>query len=425
VNLLDDATTEDLKRASFLSPTGRCHTFESCGDGYARAEGGAVVILTRASASAVRGGVSASSPSSSSSSLRGCAVIAGTAVNQNRQQKPITAVDPVAQAAVVHAAHAAAGTHPSDTAAVECHGTGTKLGDPVEINALRETVGAGDPGFPCLLTAAKKQFGHLESAAGALGLLKALLIAERGVCPRGAPLRNVNAGVADAMRGSRLAFPTLGDAQTIGPLPAGRDGCRVVGVSSFGFSGSNAHVVVTSAVNLNPAEAEVVGDRARTRPAAAAAVFAPAAPAAPVTPKVAGPRLTGTASSPSSKGAAPRPPGTPCSAVECAAAVWSALDDVTPGLDRSQTANLFDLGVDSLACAELVLKLQDLFGRDVAFTHPLSIISSVLSLTTTVSNHVYTSSEPQVSHELNEADVPALRRVRHLGRRRHGRTDSR
>jgi hypothetical protein len=102
-----------------------------------------------------------------------------------------------------------------------------------------------------------------------------------------------------------------------------------------------------------------------------------------VTPKVA-------------KGAAPPPPGTPSSAAECAAAVWSALDDVTPGLDRSQTANLFDLGVDSLACAELVLKLQDLFGRDVAFTQPFLYALShtaVLSLTMDhCSNHVYTKS---------------------------------
>jgi len=168
VNLFtDDAMFSDLARANFLSPTGCCHTFGAAADGYARAEGGAMLLLAR------------------DDGVRPCrALVCGSATNQNSQRRPMTAVDPLAQERVVRAACASAGIRPADLAAVECHGTGTKLGDPVEISALAATVGSGRrDGSSCQLTAAKMRFGHLESAAGALGLLKAVVMAQRRRVP--------------------------------------------------------------------------------------------------------------------------------------------------------------------------------------------------------------------------------------------------
>jgi acyl transferase domain-containing protein len=111
VNLLtDEALSDDLARAHFLSPTSRCHTFSAAADGYARSEGGVMLLLAR------------------DDGTRPCrALLCGSATNQNSRRRPMTAVDPTAQERVIHAACADGGIHPSDIAVVECHGTGTKL----------------------------------------------------------------------------------------------------------------------------------------------------------------------------------------------------------------------------------------------------------------------------------------------------------
>ena len=157
---------EDLKRATMLSPTFRCHTFSEAADGYVRAEGGVLFLLRSTSAPPLPEG--APTPS---------ARIVGAATNQNSQRRPMTAVDPIAQERVVRAACANAGLLPSALDAIEMHGTGTKLGDPVELSALARVTAAAPSGQAaapkrCVVTAAKMHFGHLESAAGALGLLK-------------------------------------------------------------------------------------------------------------------------------------------------------------------------------------------------------------------------------------------------------------
>lgn len=164
-----------LRRATMLSPTSRCHTFSAAADGYVRAEGGVVFLVRSTNAPSLE------------RPLTVRATIEGTAVNQNTQRKPMTAVDPVAQERVVRAACADAGITPSTLAAVELHGTGTKLGDPVELSALA-VVTAGSADTPaaeggCTLTAAKMHFGHLESAAGGVGMLKACLMLEKHLVP--------------------------------------------------------------------------------------------------------------------------------------------------------------------------------------------------------------------------------------------------
>ena len=116
------------------------------------------------------------------------------------------------------------------------HGTGTKIGDPVELRALSSVMGRAGEGSPCFLTAAKMHFGHLESGAGALGLLKVLAMLQRRQVPAYSVLPAVNPMVEEAMRGSRLSLVT--------GSPAALAADSLVGVSSFGFTGNNAHVIV-------------------------------------------------------------------------------------------------------------------------------------------------------------------------------------
>jgi len=146
----------------------------------------------------------------------------------------MTAVDPTAQERVIRAACADAGVQPWQLSAVECHGTGTKLGDPVEVSALARTVGSGRPDC-CQLTAAKMIFGHLESAAGGLGLAKSVLMCQKLQVP-GARLDDVSTAVQEAMAGFALQLPSA----STQALPEG----AYVGISSFGFGGNNAHVVI-------------------------------------------------------------------------------------------------------------------------------------------------------------------------------------
>jgi len=224
VNLFGSNNEEiviNLRRAKFLSPTNRCHTFSGEADGYVRAEGGICFLVER---------------DDGYTPCRG--LICGSYVNQNSQRKPITSVDPVAQARLITSACHDAGVTEEMVNVIEMHGTGTRIGDPVEVSALASTVGKGSStkDNPCFLTASKMHFGHLESAAGALGLAKALLmVSQRQVPCYSVPLPNEL--VMKAMGSSRLALVAKG-----GPAPLPSE--PVIGISSFGFSGSNAHVII-------------------------------------------------------------------------------------------------------------------------------------------------------------------------------------
>jgi acyl transferase domain-containing protein len=196
------------------------------------------------------------------------ALIVGSAVNQNTRRKPMTAVDPVAQERVVAAACHDAGILPSALSAVELHGTGTKLGDPVELSALARATACADPNDPaasagCTLTAAKMNFGHLESAAGALGLLKGcLMLSHRVVPPFTIDAPGLNPALEPLFQTSRLQLPYDGAGT---PLAKG----AFVGISSFGFAGNNAHVVLQMAP-ARGSDAEEAGNRAQQTGEAAA-----------------------------------------------------------------------------------------------------------------------------------------------------------
>ena len=213
-----------LQRAGMLSPGQRCRTFDADADGYVRGEGCGIVVLQRL-ADAERAG------------LPILAVIRGSAVNQDGRSNGLTAPNPLAQQAVIRDALADAGLAPCDIGYVETHGTGTRLGDPIEIGALQAVLQAGrSADQPCRLGSVKTNIGHLEAAAGIAGLIKTVLSLRHDAVPPHLNVRSLN-------RLIRLDGSPFRLASRHEPWPPG-DAPRRAGVSSFGFGGTNAHVVV-------------------------------------------------------------------------------------------------------------------------------------------------------------------------------------
>lgn len=239
--LLDPAFTESMRRSGFLSRDNRCKTFDDSADGYVRAEGGGLVLL--ANKALVQDYY---------------ATIAGSAVNQNgRRAQLITAPHPGAQEEVIAAACRDAGIQPREIAYVECHGTGTKIGDPIEISAIRNTV-AESRKESCYIGSVKSNIGHLESAAGIAGLIKSVCIVNHGTIPPNLQFNQPNRYIDFASASIRVVTqPTAIEHQA------------AVGVSSFGFGGTNAHIVIKgadAAVRKPILPLQVPFDRGRAAP---------------------------------------------------------------------------------------------------------------------------------------------------------------
>ena len=214
-----------LAKAGMLAADGRCKVFDAAADGYGRGEGCGVAVLKRL-ADALAAGDDV------------LAILCGTAVNQDGRSNGLTAPNGPAQQAVVGAALARAGAKAADVGWVECHGTGTLLGDPVEVGALTATLADGrDRARPLLLTSVKANVGHLEAAAGIAGFIKAVLGLRHGMVPAQAGLDEINPLLKIA--GTPVRIPLANE-----PWP---DGNQLVGVSSFGFGGTNAHAVLRGA----------------------------------------------------------------------------------------------------------------------------------------------------------------------------------
>ncbi|WP_439657534.1 SDR family NAD(P)-dependent oxidoreductase [Lentzea sp. HUAS TT2] len=223
-------------RAGMLSDDGRCKSFSDRADGYSRGEGVGMVVLKRLSA-AERDG----------DNIHG--VIRATAVNHGGRATSLTAPNPRAQAAVILDAHRRAGVDPRTIGYVEAHGTGTRLGDPVEINGLREAFrelyadhGADVTGAHVGIGTVKTNIGHLELSAGIAGVLKVLLQMRHRTLVRSLHCENVNPYVE--LEDSPF-FLVRERQPWAAPLDAaGTELPRRAGVSSFGFGGANAHVVL-------------------------------------------------------------------------------------------------------------------------------------------------------------------------------------
>ncbi len=173
VNLvLSPEGTVFFSRLHAMSPTGRCHTFSDDADGYVRSEGCGMVVLKRLS-DARRAGDPI------------LAVIRGSAVNQDGRSNGLTAPNGPSQEAVIRRALQQGGIAPARVGYVETHGTGTPLGDPIEVQALGAVLGEGrSPETPVVLGAVKTNLGHTEGAAGIAGLIKAVLCIQQGMIPK-------------------------------------------------------------------------------------------------------------------------------------------------------------------------------------------------------------------------------------------------
>lgn len=209
-------------KSGFLSPDGRCKAFDESADGYARGEGGAVVVIKTVD-QALRDGDEI------------YAQILGTAVSQDGHTDGITVPSEQAQEAAITTALRRAGVQPNEIGYVEAHGTGTPVGDPVELRALARALASDRPAAdPLLIGSVKTNIGHLEAGAGVAGLIKAALVLKHGYVPANLHLENPIGLVSEDRR--------IEIAGTGRPLPNGKR--RLAGVNSFGFGGTNAHVVL-------------------------------------------------------------------------------------------------------------------------------------------------------------------------------------
>jgi acyl transferase domain-containing protein/SAM-dependent methyltransferase len=228
VNLiLSPEVNINFSKARMMAPDGRCKTFDARADGYVRGEGCGVVVLKRLTDAVADGD-------------RILAVIRGSAVNQDGRSSGLTVPNGPAQESVIRTALARAGLEPSTIDYVEAHGTGTPLGDPIEAHAVKAVFGPHRDGAPPLLVGSvKTNVGHLESAAGMAGLIKVALGLHHEWIPAHLHFEQLNPYID--WQGFDAEIPVRGRPWTRGARP------RYAGVSSFGFSGTNAHVIVGEA----------------------------------------------------------------------------------------------------------------------------------------------------------------------------------
>lgn len=226
--LLGPEQTISLAKWGMMAPDGKCKAFDASADGWVRGEGAVTLVLKRL-ADALGDGD------------RVLAVIRGSALNQDGRSAALTAPNGLAQRAVVRAALANARISPSRITYVEAHGTGTSVGDPIELEALVDEIGR-TPGAPCLVGTVKANIGHLEAAAGLAGVLKVVQSLRHERIPPHLHFSTINPLVS--LEGTRLRVERQGAA-----WPA-TDELRVAGVSSFGFGGTNAHVIIEEAPRI-------------------------------------------------------------------------------------------------------------------------------------------------------------------------------
>lgn len=213
-----------LSKAKMLSPDGQCKTFDADANGYAQGEGVGVLVLKPLDKAL-------------QDNDRIYAVINGSAVNQDGKTNGLTAPNGLQQEKLLKAAYAQAKIDPTDLSYIECHGTGTFLGDPIEIQALGEVIGKNrDKAKPCWIGSVKTNIGHLEPAAGVAGIIKVALALKNSQIPPHLNFSTPNPHIA--FDKYNLLIPTQVEAwPQYGAY-------RMAGISGFGFGGTNAHIVL-------------------------------------------------------------------------------------------------------------------------------------------------------------------------------------
>jgi acyl transferase domain-containing protein len=219
--MLSPAYTINLSKARMLSPEGRCKTFDAAADGYVRGEGCGMVLLKRLSDAEANGD-------------NILAVIRGTAINQDGRTSGLTVPNGPAQQDVIHQALADGGLQPAQIGYIEAHGTGTSLGDPIEMGALGAVFGTRQDRL--YVGSLKTNMGHLEASAGVAGLIKTIMTVQHGEIPPHLHFQHPSPRID--WQQLPITIPTT--------LTPWRTETRIAGVSSFGFSGTNAHVIVSA-----------------------------------------------------------------------------------------------------------------------------------------------------------------------------------
>lgn len=235
VNLiLRPEVTIVFSKARMMSPRGRCATFDSQADGYVRGEGCGMLVLKRLS-DALKDGDPIQ------------AIIRGSAVNQDGRSSSLTAPNGLAQQAVMREALLDGGLSSADISYIEAHGTGTPIGDPIEMNSLGEVFQDGHSlEKPCLVGSVKTNIGHLEVASGVAGIIKVILAMQHREIPPHLHLKKINEYIP--LDRLPLQIPTVRTPWAVSGKP------RRAGINSFGFGGANAHIVLEEA----PAESQRV-----------------------------------------------------------------------------------------------------------------------------------------------------------------------
>lgn len=229
-------------KSGFMAADGRCKTFDASADGYVRGEGVGVVVLKPLAQAEADGD-------------RIYAVIRGSAVNQDGRSNGLTAPNPQAQAQVLRQAYDRAGISPAEISYIEAHGTGTKLGDPMEWKTLGQVLSENrSPESTCAIGSVKTNIGHLEAAAGIAGLIKVALALHHRQLPPSLHFHNPNPYLD--LKTTPLQVQTQLE-------PWHSHELALAGVSSFGFGGTNAHVVLQA---VAPADEEQSNGNGSDRP---------------------------------------------------------------------------------------------------------------------------------------------------------------
>ena len=235
--ILSPTISINFSRARMLAPDGRCRTFDASADGFGRGEGCGVIVLKRLSDALAEGDDV-------------CAVIRGSALNQDGRTSGLTVPSGPSQAAVIRRALEDASVAPVQVGYIEAHGTGTALGDPIEVRALGTVFEEGrDPERPLVIGSVKTNLGHLDAAAGVAGLIKTVLALQNEAIPPHLHFRQPNPHIAWA------ELPVTVPTKLRPWLPEQQP--RLAGVSGFGFGGTNAHVVLQEAPTREPEQVGV------------------------------------------------------------------------------------------------------------------------------------------------------------------------
>jgi len=325
--LLGNDFTGRMGNSGFLSKDHRCKAFDNSANGYVRAEGGGLVLLARKDLVD-----------------QYYADLLGSSINQNGGlSQTITAPHPEAQEELILDACDDAGIAPQDITYVECHGTGTKIGDPIEISALKNTV-ARDRKETCHIGSVKSNIGHLESAAGIAGLIKSLLIVNHGKIPPNLHFDHPNEYIDfDSSKINVVAREIEVDKQIN------------IGVSSFGFGGSNAHIIIKGVDDsvLKPVQEQTVPfNRQTARRLRDYYVLDDAQPAAEADTQP-----------------------SPDAGADVRAAIARNFHQLTGIEEIIADVELFEQGLDSMSATELIHNLEQEFNieldPDIFFEYPL------------------------------------------------------